>query len=128
MNWLWQIFDPAAISAFFTQFQAEMQQPAFWVALGKIMWINILLSGDNALVIAMACRGLEPKQRLWGMIFGAGAAVVLRIIFTFIVVTLMSLPYLKLVGGLALLWIAAKLQSHEGEHARPQGRADCGSL
>ena len=57
MNWLWQIFDPATISAFFTQFQAEMQQPAFWVALGKIMWINILLSGDNALVIAMACRG-----------------------------------------------------------------------
>ncbi len=56
MNWLWQIFDPATISAFFTQFQAEMQQPAFWVALGKIMWINILLSGDNALVIAMACR------------------------------------------------------------------------
>ena len=115
MNWVLQIFDPATISTFFTQFQAEMQQPTFWVALGKIMWINILLSGDNALVIAMACRGLEPKQRLWGMIFGAGAAVVLRIIFTFIVVTLMSLPYLKLVGGLALLWIAAKLLVPEHE-------------
>src|ERR1700741_2579027 len=92
-----------------------MATPTFWVAVGKIIWINILLSGDNALVIALACRGLEPKQRLWGMIFGAGAAVVLRIIFTFIVVTLMSLPYLKLVGGLALLVIAAKLLVPENE-------------
>ena len=115
MDWLWQTFDPANIGAFFTQFRDEMATGTFWVAVGKIIWINILLSGDNALVIAMACRGLEPKQRLWGMIFGAGAAVVLRIIFTFIVVTLMSLPYLKLVGGLALLWIAAKLLVPEGE-------------
>ena len=97
------------MSAFIAQFQTEMTQPAFWVAVGKIIWINILLSGDNALVIALACRGLEPRQRLWGMIFGAGAAVVLRIIFTGIVATLMALPYLKLVGGLALLVIAAKL-------------------
>src|SRR5689334_4670253 len=92
-----------------------MQQPSFWVALGKIMWINILLSGDNALVIAMACRGLPPRQRFWGMVLGAGVAVVLRIIFTFIVVTLMALPYLKLVGGLALLLIAAKLLVPENE-------------
>ena len=92
-----------------------MQQPAFWVALGKIMWINVLLSGDNALVIAMACRGLEPRQRLWGMILGAGVAVILRIIFTGIVATLMGLPYLKLVGGLALLVIAAKLLVPEPE-------------
>ncbi|MBR1190834.1 TerC family protein [Bradyrhizobium sp. AUGA SZCCT0240] len=117
MNWVLQIFDPATISTFFTQFQAEMQQPAFWVALGKIMWINILLSGDNALVIAMACRGLPPRQRFWGMILGAGVAVGLRIIFTGIVVSLMALPFLKLVGGLALLYIAAKLlvPEHEGE-------------
>jgi YjbE family integral membrane protein len=115
VNWVLQIFDPATISNFFTQFQSEMQQPAFWVALGKIMWINVLLSGDNALVIAMACRGLEPRQRLWGMILGAGVAVILRIIFTGIVVTLMGLPYLKLVGGLALLVIAAKLLVPEEE-------------
>jgi YjbE family integral membrane protein len=117
VDWLWQAFDPANIGAFFTQFYAEMQQTAFWVALGKIMWINILLSGDNALVIAMACRGLPPRQRFWGMVLGAGVAVLLRIIFTFIVVTLMALPYLKLVGGLALLWIAAKLlvPEHEDE-------------
>ena len=109
MNWLSQIFDPATIAALAAQFQSDMQQPAFWVAVGKITWINVLLSGDNALVIALACRGLAPRQRLWGMIFGAAAAVVLRIIFTGIVATLMEWPYLKLVGGLALLVIAAKL-------------------
>ena len=73
---------------------------AFWVALLKIMWINILLSGDNAVVIAMACRGLPPRQRFWGMILGAGVAVVLRIIFTGVVASLMLLPWLKIVGGL----------------------------
>ena len=109
MSWLSQVFDPAIVSAFFAQFKSEMTQTAFWVAVGKIIWINILLSGDNALVIALACRGLDPRQRLWGMIFGAGAAVVLRIVFTSIVATLMALPYLKLVGGLALIVIAAKL-------------------
>jgi YjbE family integral membrane protein len=115
VDWLLQIFDPASIGAFFTQFQTEMQQPTFWVAVGKIIWINVLLSGDNALVIAMACRGLAPQQRLWGMVFGAAAAVILRIIFTGIVATLMALPYLKLVGGLALLVIAAKLLVPEDE-------------
>ncbi|MHC4045494.1 TerC family protein [Bradyrhizobium sp. 23AC] len=109
MSWLWQIFDPATIGAFFTQFRNEMAEPTFWIAVGKIIWINILLSGDNALVIALACRGLSPRHRLWGMIFGAGAAVLLRIIFTGIVATLMELPYLKLIGGLALIVIAAKL-------------------
>ena len=115
MNWLMQIFDPANIGAFVTQFQNEMTQPAFWVAVGKIIWINVLLSGDNALVIALACRGLAPRQRLWGMVFGAAAAVILRIIFTGIVATLMELPYLKLVGGLALIVIAAKLLVPEQE-------------
>jgi YjbE family integral membrane protein len=115
VDWLLQVFSPSTITNFFAQFQTEMQQPAFWVALGKIMWINILLSGDNALVIAMACRGLPPRQRFWGMVLGAGVAVILRIIFTGIVVTLMELPYLKLVGGLALLVIAAKLLVPEQE-------------
>src|SRR6202012_609514 len=103
------VFDPANLGAFFTQFAADMQQPAFWLSVGKIIWINVLLSGDNALVIAMACRGLHGRSRLWGMIIGAGIAVVLLIAFTGIVATLMSLPYLKLVGGLALIVIAAKL-------------------
>jgi YjbE family integral membrane protein len=115
VDWLLHIFDPATIGTFVTQFQTEMLQPAFWVAVGKIIWINVLLSGDNALVIALACRGLERRHRLWGMILGAGAAVILRIIFTGIVATLMGLPYLKLVGGLALVVIAAKLLVPEQE-------------
>ncbi len=115
MNWVTQIFDPAAIGGLITQFENEILQPQFWVALTKIIWINVLLSGDNALVIALACRGLQPRQRFWGMVLGAGVAVFLRIIFTFIVVTLMGIPFLKLVGGLALLYIAAKLLVPEKE-------------
>ena len=112
---LLQAFDPANISAFFAQLQTDMQRPAFWLAVGKIIWINVLLSGDNALVIAMACRGLHGRHRLWGMVIGAGIAVVLLIAFTGIVATLMVLPYLKLAGGLALLVIAAKLLVPEDE-------------
>jgi YjbE family integral membrane protein len=115
VNWLLQVVDPASIGAFFAQVQADMQTPAFWLAVGKIIWINVLLSGDNALVIAMACRGLAPRQRLWGMVIGAGIAVVLLISFTGIVAKLMVLPYLKLVGGVALLAIAAKLLVPEDE-------------
>ncbi len=115
MNLLLQVIDPANIGAFFTQLQADVQRPAFWLAVGKIIWINVLLSGDNALVIAMACRGLHGRHRLWGMVIGAGIAVVLLIAFTGIVATLMSLPYLKLVGGVALLVIAAKLLVPEDE-------------
>jgi YjbE family integral membrane protein len=112
---LLQVFDPANIAAFSAQFQADLQKPAFWLAVGKIIWINVLLSGDNALVIAMACRGLAPRQRLWGMVIGAGIAVILLIAFTGVVATLMVLPYLKLVGGLALMGIAAKLLVPEDE-------------
>jgi YjbE family integral membrane protein len=115
VNWLFQIFDPANVGAFFTQLHADFQKPVFWIAVGKIIWINVLLSGDNALVIAMACRGLAPRQRLWGMVIGASIAVVLLIAFTGIVATLMVLPYLKLAGGLALLVVAAKLLVPEGE-------------
>jgi YjbE family integral membrane protein len=115
VNWLLQVVDPANLGAFFTQFHADMQRPAFWLAVGKIIWINVLLSGDNALVIAMACRGLHGRHRMWGMVIGAGIAVMLLIVFTGIVVELMALPYLKLVGGLALLGIAAKLLVPEDE-------------
>jgi YjbE family integral membrane protein len=109
------LIDPANIGGFFAQLHADVQTPAFWLAVGKIIWINVLLSGDNALVIAMACRGLHGRHRLWGMIIGAGIAVVLLIAFTGIVATLMALPYLKLAGGLALLVIAAKLLVPEDE-------------
>jgi hypothetical protein len=84
----------------------------------KIIWINILLSGDNAIVIALACRGLPPKQRFWGIVLGAGAAVGLRIFFTVILAYVLELPWLRLVGGLLLLWIAVKLlvQDEADEH------------
>ncbi len=101
--------DPAAWLGMVTSGWSEIGQTAFWVSLLQIMWINILLSGDNAVVIAMACRGLRPRQRLWGMILGAGVAVLLRIVFTVFVAALMLLPWLKIVGGLALFYIAAKL-------------------
>ena len=93
-------------------------QVSFWAAALKIMGINILLSGDNAVVIALAVRALPPRQRFWGMVLGAGCAAVLLILFTGIVATLLKLPYLKLVGGLALFWVAVKLvapQSHDAE-------------
>jgi YjbE family integral membrane protein len=114
---LLQVFDPATAGAVLAQFQTDLQQPTFWLAVGKIIWINALLSGDNALVIAMACRGLPRRQRLWGMTIGSGIAVVLRVTFTGIVATLMELPYLKLAAGLALVVIAAKLLApdHEGD-------------
>jgi len=83
--------------------------PAFWLAVGQIIWINILLSGDNAVVIALACRSLPPRQRFWGILLGAGAAVVLRIVFTVVIAQIMAVMFLKLVGGLLLLWIAVKL-------------------
>jgi YjbE family integral membrane protein len=75
----------------------------------RIIGINIILSGDNAIVIALACRTLPPRQRVIGIILGAGAAVVLRILFTIVVQQLFDVPWLKLVGGLVLLWIAVKL-------------------
>jgi len=89
----------------------------FWLALGQIIWINILLSGDNAVVIALACRSLPPKQRFWGIMLGAGAAVLLRVFFTVIIAQIMAVPFLKLVGGLLLLWIAIKLLVPSDEHS-----------
>ena len=83
----------------------------------EIIIINVLLSGDNAIVIALACRSLPPAQRKWGIMLGSGAAVLLRILFTLIVVQLLALPYLKLIGGLLLLWIAVKLVIDETDHS-----------
>ena len=85
----------------------------FWLALGQIIWINILLSGDNAIVIALACRGLPPDKRTMGIVLGAGAAILLRIIFTIGINMLLGLPYLKLIGGVLLLWVAYKLLTTE---------------
>ena len=70
MNLLLQVVDPANIGAFFTQLQVDVHRPAFWLAVGKIIWINVLLSGDNALVIAMACRGLHGRHRDCAVLLG----------------------------------------------------------
>lgn len=92
-----------------------LDSPALWLALLQIIWINVLLSGDNAVVIALACRSLPDKARKWGIILGAGVAVGLRILFTGIVATLLGLPWLKAVGSLALMWIAVDLAVPSGE-------------
>jgi len=102
---------------------ADMTQWAFWVAVGQIIWINILLSGDNAVVIALACRSLPPKQRFWGILLGAGAAVVLRIFFTIVIAQIMQVAFLKLIGGLLLLWIAVKLIVPADEHGEDSVKA-----
>jgi YjbE family integral membrane protein len=88
---------------------AHVGSAAFWLDVGRIIFVNAVLSGDNAVVIAMACRGLPEHQRRSGLLIGVAVAAILRIVFTAIIARLMTLPYLKLVGGVALLYIAAKL-------------------
>jgi YjbE family integral membrane protein len=92
-----------------------LQSPDFWIGLVKIIWINIILSGDNAVVIALAARSLPPHQQTKAVIFGSGAAVVLRIILTVVAAKLLALPYLQIVGGLLLLWIGVQLLGDEDE-------------
>jgi YjbE family integral membrane protein len=95
---------------------ADFLTVSFWIGAAKIIGINIILSGDNAVVIALACRMLPPRQRFWGMILGAGVAVLLRVLFTLVVAEAMAWPYLKLVGGILLFWVAIKLVVPEDEH------------
>lgn len=99
MDYLWQNITHAPI----------------WIAAVQIIGVNIILSGDNAVVIAMACMTLPPKQRLWGMVLGAGVAVLLRVVFTLVVAEAMNYPFLKLVGGALLFWVAVKLVTEDSE-------------
>ncbi|GAO69552.1 MULTISPECIES: TerC family protein [Comamonas] len=87
----------------------------FWIGLFKIVWINIILSGDNAVVIALAARGLPPEQQKKAVLFGSGAAVVLRIALTVVAAKLMQLPFVEVIGGLLLLWIGVGLLKGEDE-------------
>jgi YjbE family integral membrane protein len=87
----------------------EWLTQTFWVGLAKIIGVNIVLSGDNAVVIALAARSLPPKQQKLAILWGAGAAVILRIMLTFFAVALLALPWLKIVGSLLLFWIGIKL-------------------
>ena len=82
---------------------------AFWIGLGQIIWVNLLLSGDNAVVIALAARSLPPRQQKLAVLWGSAAAVVMRVVLTVFAVALLTLPWLKIVGGLLLLWIGVKL-------------------
>jgi YjbE family integral membrane protein len=87
----------------------------FWIGLLKIIWVNLLLSGDNAVVIAMAARSLPPKQQKLAIFWGSGAAITLRILLTVFAVAMLTLPYLKLVGGALLIWIGVQLLIPEAD-------------
>jgi YjbE family integral membrane protein len=100
----------------------QFMTPEFWVAVGQIIMIDILLGGDNAVVIALACRQLPPKQRTQGILWGTAGAILLRVILIFFALTLLAIPFLKLVGAALLLWIGIKLlvPDHD-EHSNIQG-------
>jgi len=91
------------------EFFHEVMSAAFWLGLGTIIWVNIILSGDNAVVIALAARSLPVRQQKAAVLWGAAAAVVMRIVLTIVAVEMLKLPYLKLIGGALLLWIGVKL-------------------
>ena len=93
----------------------EVMTSQFWLGLGAIIWVNIILSGDNAVVIALAARSLQEKQQKQAVFWGAAAAVFLRIVLTVVAVELLRLPYLKLIGGALLFWIALKLLMPEDD-------------
>ena len=99
-----------------------LSSPEFWVALGQIIIIDILLGGDNAVVIALACRKLPPAQRSKGIIWGTAGAIILRVILIAFAMTLLNLPFLKFVGAILLVWIGVKLLApDEDAHGDVQG-------
>ena len=95
--------------------ELDLTSTAFWIAVGQIILIDIVLSGDNAVVIALACRNLTTEQRQAGIFWGVAGAVGLRVVLTVFAALVMNLPWLKLVGGLLLIWIAVKLMLPEEE-------------
>ncbi|HUP09241.1 MAG TPA: TerC family protein [Caldimonas sp.] len=93
----------------------ELASGAVWGALGAIVIANLLLSGDNAIVIAMAARSLQPRQKKQVIFWGSAAAIVMRVLLTMAAVNLLQLPYLKLIGGALLLWIGVQLLIDGGD-------------
>jgi YjbE family integral membrane protein len=93
----------------------ELTSAAFWAALGSIIWVNILLSGDNAVVIALAARALPPHQQKKAIFFGSAAAIVMRIVLTLIAVEMLKWPWLKIIGGVLLVYIGVSLLLEETE-------------
>ncbi len=102
----------------------ELAGVPFWLAIGKIAWIDILLSGDNAVVIALAARNLSPDRQRKAVIFGSAGAIVLRVVLVFFAVALLTLPYVKLVGAVLLLWIGVQLLRGDDEHKKIDPAAD----
>ncbi len=99
-----------------------LSSPEFWIALGQIIIIDILLGGDNAVVIALACRKLPPAQRNKGIFWGTAGAIVLRVVLIAFAMTLLALPFLKVVGALLLVWIGVKLLAPDEEgHGNVEG-------
>jgi YjbE family integral membrane protein len=92
-----------------------LQTSEFWLGLAKIIWINIILSGDNAVVIALAARSLPANQQKQAILWGTAGAVILRILLTVVAVKLMALPWIQIVGGLLLLWIGVQLLSENDD-------------
>ena len=102
----------------------EFFQTLSWAAVFQIIMIDILLGGDNAVVIALACRNLQPKQRMQGILWGTAGAIILRVVLIAFALTLLAIPFLKVVGGLLLLWIGVKLLIPEDDgHGKIQGGA-----
>src|SRR3989344_8772657 len=91
--------------------------PEFWLAVGQIIMIDILLGGDNAIVIALACRNLPPELRRKGILWGTAGAIVLRVGLIFFAMSLLALPYLKLIGAAPLIWIGIKMLGPEDGEA-----------
>lgn len=102
---------------------AFLSSPEFWIALSQIILINIVLSGDNAVVIALACRSLPPVQQKRAILFGSVGAIVLRVVLTFFAVYLLTLPYLKLIGAVLLLWIGVGLLKGEDDEEHLEGHS-----
>ncbi len=103
----------------------DLTSAAFWAALGSIILANILLSGDNAVVIALAARALPPEQQKKAIFFGSGAAIVMRILLTILAAQLLRLPFLKIIGSLALMYIGVDLLG-EGDDGGEVGHANTG--
>ena len=98
-------------------FGLDLSSPLFWSAFGSIVLANIVLSGDNAVVIAMAARTLKPDQRGKAIFWGSAAAIVMRILLTIVAIQLLSLPYLKIIGAILLVYIGVDLLKGEGDDA-----------
>ncbi len=96
----------------------DLVSAAFWLAIAKIVWVDVLLSGDNAVVIALAARNLPPDRQRQAVILGSAGAIVLRVVLVFFAVALLTLPYVKLIGAALLVWIGIQLLQNDDEHKK----------